>query len=206
MLKSRRGHNCEQLPLWDECLCCFIFSTFPKEKRKVDIVVSRHLFEMVFFFSLSFSTPSLRWVPLTNDEVPLGFQNSWIKRPPKRNFPLPFLLWVIVSLRPVLIWLKLEMLRERTLKTFLSDINFVAGQYHSWAISGLIYSLERNSFVAGNPRQLWQTTILLIGRKTFRLSQLVTKTWILLKITQINSFLASRYLRVGEFSMKFALY
>ena len=98
------------------------------------------------------------------------------------------------------------MLRERALKTFLSDINFVAGQYHSWAISGLIYSLERNSFVAGNPRQLWQTTILLIGRKTFRLSQLVTKTWILLKITQINPFLASRYLRVGEFSMKFALY
>ena len=55
------------------------------------------------------------------------------------------------------------------------------------------------------PRQLWQTTILLIGRKTFRLSQLVTKTWILLKMTQINSFLASGYLRVGEFSMKFAV-
>ena len=33
------------------------------------------------------------------------------------------------------------MLRERALKTFLSDINFVAGQYHSSAILGLIYSL-----------------------------------------------------------------
>ena len=30
MLKSRRGHNCEQPSLSDERLCCFIFSTFSK--------------------------------------------------------------------------------------------------------------------------------------------------------------------------------
>ena len=49
MLKSRRGHNCEQLPLWDERLCCFIFSTFPKEKRKVDIIV-RWVFSFLYLF------------------------------------------------------------------------------------------------------------------------------------------------------------